>query len=128
LIIHALKAGGCAQPCFSSCYDNGQIYVLTLIGPIEANTGFPLEKDFTAAFAKNEPINVLVIACLLDFADLDSVDNPLFRSPARKDFIALPALVCSRSAKAAPVSIMLIPNCLGALRLDAFLRLATMYF
>jgi len=100
-------------------------YALTLIGPKEAKTGDPLEKDLTAAFAKKAPINVLVIACLFDFADFDSVDNPLFKSPARKDFIALPALVCSRSAKADPVSIMLIPNCLGALRLEAFLRLAT---
>jgi hypothetical protein len=98
------------------------------MGPREASTGDPLEKDLTAAFAKNAPINVLVIACLLDLADLDNVDNPVLISPAKKDFIDEPAFVCSRSAKAAPVSITLIPNCLGALRLDAFLRLATMYF
>ena len=44
--------------------------------------------DLTAAFAKNAPIKVLVIACLLDFADLDKVVNPALRSPAIKDFIA----------------------------------------
>jgi len=103
-------------------------YALTLMGPREASTGDPLEKDLTAAFAKNAPINVLVIACLLDFADLDSVDNPLFKSPAKKDFIAEPAFVCSSKARADPVSIIFIPNCLGALLLEAFLRLATMYY
>jgi hypothetical protein len=41
------------------------------MGPREAKTGDPLEKDFTAAFAKNAPINVLVIACLFDFAAFD---------------------------------------------------------
>ncbi len=95
------------------------------MGPREARTGEPLEKDLTAAFAKNAPINVLVIACLLDFADLDSVDNPVLISPAKKDFIDEPAFVCSRSAKAAPVSITLIPNCLGALLLEALRLRAT---
>ena len=103
------------------------VYALTLIGPREARTGDPRENDLTAAFAKNAPINVLVIACLLDFADLDKVVNPVLISPAIKDFIADPALVCSNNARAAPVSITLIPNCLGALRLDILRRLATIY-
>ena len=90
---------------------------LTFIGPREANIGDPRENDLTAAFAKNAPIRVLVIACLFDFADFDKVVNPVLRSPAIKDFIAEPAEVCSKRAKAAPVSITLIPNCLGALRL-----------
>jgi len=98
----------------------------TLIGPKDARTGEPRENDFTAAFARNAPINVLVIACLLDFADFDKVVNPVLRSPAIKDFIAEPAEVCSNNARAAPVSITLIPNCLGALRLDCLRRLATM--
>ena len=102
------------------------VYALTLIGPREARTGEPRENDLTAAFAKNAPINVLVIACLFDFADLDKVVNPVLRSPARNDFIADPAEVCSNNARAAPVSITLIPNCLGALRLVAF-RLRTIY-
>jgi hypothetical protein len=89
----------------------------TLIGPREANIGEPRENDFTAAFAKNAPIKVLVIACLFFFAVDDNVVNPVLRSPAINDFIAEPAAVCSRRAKAAPVSIILIPNCLGALRL-----------
>ena len=97
---------------------------LTFIGPREANTGDPRENDLTAAFAKNAPMSVFVMACLLDFADFDKVVNPALRSPAIKDFIAEPAEVCSRRAKAAPVSITLIPNCLGALRLEA-LRLRT---
>ena len=100
-------------------------YALTFIGPREARTGEPRENDFTAAFAKNAPIRVLVIACLFDFADFDKVVNPALRSPAINDFIAEPADVCSKRAKAAPVSITLIPNCLGALRLEA-LRLRTM--
>ena len=98
-----------------------------MIGPRDARIGDPLENDLTAIFAKNAPTKVLVIACLLDLADLDNVDNPVLISPAKKDFIDEPAFVCSRSARAAPVSITLIPNCLGALRLEAFLRLATMY-
>jgi hypothetical protein len=65
----------------------------TLIGPKDASTGEPRENDFTAAFAKNAPINVLVIAALLDFAALDKVVNPVLSSPAIKDFIADPALV-----------------------------------
>jgi hypothetical protein len=85
-------------------------YALTLIGPREANTGEPREKERTAAFAKNAPTRVLVIACLFDFADFDKVVNPELRSPAKKDFIAEPALVCSKRAKAAPVSITLIPK------------------
>ena len=101
-------------------------YALTLIGPRDARTGEPRENDFTAAFAKNAPTNVLVIALLLDFADFDKVVKPVLRSPAIKDFIADPADVCSNNARAAPVSITLIPNCLGALRLARFLRLATM--
>ena len=101
------------------------VYALTLIGPREAKTGDPRENDLTAAFAKNAPIRVLVIACLFDFADFDKVVNPVLRSPAINDFIAEPADVCSKRAKAAPVSITLIPNCLGALRLEA-LRLRTM--
>jgi len=101
------------------------VYALTLIGPREANTGEPRENDFTAAFAKNAPIRVLVIACLFDFADFDKVVNPVLRSPAINDFIAEPAEVCSRRARAAPVSITFIPNWRGALRLLA-LRLRTM--
>ena len=100
-------------------------YALTLIGPREARTGEPRENDFTAAFAKNAPMSVLEIACLLDFADFDKVVNPVLRSPAIKDFIAEPAEVCSKRAKAAPVSITLIPNCLVLLRGRA-LRLRTM--
>ena len=99
-------------------------YALTLIGPRDANIGEPRENDLTAAFAKNAPINVLVIAFLLDFAAFDKVVNPVLISPAIKDFIAEPAEVCSRRAKAAPVSITLIPNCRGALRLRT-LRLRT---
>jgi hypothetical protein len=74
-------------------------YALTLIGPREANTGEPREKERTAAFAKNAP-----------FADFDKVVKPELRSPAKKDFIAEPALVCSKRAKAAPVSITFIPK------------------
>jgi len=103
------------------------VYALTLIGPREANTGEPRENDLTAAFAKNAPIKVLVIACLFDFADFDKVVNPVLRSPAINDFIAEPAEVCSNNARAAPVSITLIPNCLGALRLERLRRLATIY-
>jgi hypothetical protein len=99
-------------------------YALTLIGPREASIGEPRENDFTAAFAKNAPIRVLVIACLFDFADFDKVVNPVLRSPAINDFIAEPAEVCSKRAKAAPVSITLIPNCLVLLRGRA-LRLRT---
>jgi len=86
------------------------VYALTLIGPREAKIGLPREKERTAAFAKNAPIRVLVIACLFDFADFDKVVNPVLRSPAIKDFIAEPAEVCSKRAKAAPVSITLIPK------------------
>jgi hypothetical protein len=85
-------------------------YALTFIGPREARTGEPRENDLTAAFARNAPIKVLVIACLFDFADFDKVVNPVLRSPAKNDFIAEPAEVCSKRAKAAPVSITLIPN------------------
>jgi len=83
---------------------------LTFMGPKEAKTGEPRENERTAAFAKNAPTRVLVIACLLDCADLDKVVNPVLRSPARKDFIAEPAFVCVKSANAAPVSITFIPN------------------
>jgi len=86
------------------------VYALTLIGPREARTGEPREKERTAAFAKNAPTRVLVIACLFDFADFDKVVKPELRSPAKNDFIAEPALVCSKRAKAAPVSITLIPK------------------
>ena len=103
------------------------VYALTLIGPREANTGDPRENDLTAAFARNAPMSVLEIACLFDFAAFDKVVKPVLRSPAIKDFIADPAFVCSNNARAAPVSITLIPNCLGALRLDALRRLATIY-
>jgi len=67
------------------------VYALTLIGPREARTGEPRENDLTAAFAKNAPINVLVIIDLFFFAALDKVVNPVLRSPAIKDFIAEPA-------------------------------------
>ena len=67
------------------------VYALTLIGPREAKIGDPRENDLTAAFAKNAPTKVLVIACLLAFADLDKVVNPALTSPAIKDFIADPA-------------------------------------
>jgi len=100
-------------------------YALTLIGPRDAKIGEPRENDLTAAFAKNAPIRVLVIACLFAFADLDKVVNPVLTSPAINDFIADPAAVCSKRAKAAPVSITLIPNCLVLLRGRA-LRLRTM--
>ena len=102
------------------------VIALTLIGPKDASTGEPLENDLTAALAKNAPMSVFVMACLLDFADLDKVVNPALRSPAIKDFIADPADVCSNNARAAPVSITLIPNCLGALRLERLRRLTTM--
>jgi hypothetical protein len=82
----------------------------TFIGPREAKIGEPRENERTAAFAKNAPIRVLVIACLFDFADFDKVVNPVLRSPAIKDFIAEPAEVCSKRAKAAPVSITFIPK------------------
>jgi hypothetical protein len=95
---------------------------LTLIGPREANIGEPRENDLTAAFAKNAPTSVFVIACLLDCTDFDKVVNPVLSSPAINDFAADPALVCAKRAKAAPVSITLIPNCLGALRLGLRLR------
>ena len=100
-------------------------YALTFIGPREASIGEPRENDLTAAFAKNAPIRVLVIACLFAFADLDKVVNPVLTSPAINDFIADPAAVCSKRANAAPVSITLIPNCLVLLRGRA-LRLRTM--
>ena len=80
------------------------------MGPKLAKTGEPLEKERTAAFAKNAPTSVFVMACLLDFADFDKVVKPELRSPARKDFMAAPALVCSKRAKAAPVSITFIPK------------------
>jgi len=85
-------------------------YALTLIGPKDANTGLPREKERTAAFAKNAPTKTLVIACLFDLADFDKVVKPVLRSPAKKDFIAEPAFVCSKRAKAAPVSITFIPK------------------
>ena len=86
------------------------VYALTLIGPREANTGLPLEKERTAAFAINAATRVLVIACLFDFAACDKVDNPALRLPPIKDCNAAPAFVCSKRAKAAPVSITFIPN------------------
>jgi len=82
----------------------------TFIGPRDAKTGEPLENERTAALAKNAPTKVLVIACLFDCAAFDKVVKPVLRSPARKDFAAEPALVCVKRAKAAPVSITLIPN------------------
>jgi len=85
-------------------------YALTLIGPRDANTGEPREKERTAALAKNAPIRVLVIACLFFSAALDKVVNPSLRLPAMKDFTAEPALVCVKRAKAAPVSITFIPK------------------
>jgi len=97
-------------------------YALTLIGPRDARIGEPRENDFTAAFAKNAPTKVLVIACLFDCTDFDKVVNPVLSSPAINDLAADPALVCAKRAKAAPVSITLIPNCLGALRLGLRLR------
>jgi len=101
------------------------LYARTFMGPKDAKMGEPRENDLTAAFAKNAPIRVLVIACLFAFADLDKVVNPVLTSPAINDFIADPAAVCSKRAKAAPVSITLIPNCLVLLRGRA-LRLRTM--
>jgi len=95
------------------------------MGPKDARIGEPREKERTAAFARNAPTKVLVIACLFDLADLDKVDKPVLRSPARKDFIAEPAFVCSRSAKAAPVSITFIPK-LREVFLLARVRLRTM--
>jgi len=80
------------------------------MGPKDAKTGEPREKERTAALAKNAPTKTLVIACLFDLADFEMIVKPVLRSPAKKDFIAEPAFVCSRSAKAAPVSITLIPN------------------
>jgi len=80
------------------------------MGPKDANTGEPREKERTAALAKNAPIRVLVIACLFLSAALDKVVNPSLRLPAIKDFAAEPALVCVKRAKAAPVSITLIPK------------------
>jgi len=80
------------------------------MGPRLANIGEPREKERTAALAKNAPTKVLVIACLFDLADLDKVVKPVLISPAIKDFAAEPAFVCSRSAKAAPVSITFIPK------------------
>jgi len=80
------------------------------MGPKDAKTGEPREKERTAALAKNAPTKVLVIAFLLDCAAFEIVVKPVFRSPARKDFIAEPAFVCVKRAKAAPVSITLIPN------------------
>jgi len=83
---------------------------LTLIGPRLANTGEPREKERTAALAKNAPIKTFMMGCLFFSAALDKVVNPSLRLPARKDFAAEPALVCVKRAKAAPVSITLIPN------------------
>jgi len=86
------------------------VYALTLIGPKEANTGLPREKERTAALAKKAPIKTFMIGCLFFNAALDKVVNPSLRLPAIKDFAAEPALVCVKRAKAAPVSITLIPN------------------
>jgi len=97
------------------------------MGPKLAKTGEPLEKERTAAFAKNAPTRVLVIACLLDFADFDKVVKPVLRSPARKDFMAEPAFVCSKRARAAPVSITFIPKLRDLFRGLALRRL-TMCF
>ena len=72
-------------------------------------------------------MSVLEIACLFDFAAFDKVVKPVLRSPAIKDFIAEPALVNSIKDNAAPVSITLIPNWRGALRLERLRRLATIY-
>jgi len=80
------------------------------MGPRLANTGDPLENERTAALAKNAPIKTFMIGCLFFSAALDKVVNPSLRLPARKDFAAEPALVCVKRAKAAPVSITLIPN------------------
>ena len=80
------------------------------MGPREAKTGEPRENERTAAFAKNAPTRVLVIACLFDLADLDKVVKPVLRSPARKDFMAAPAFVCSKRANPAPNSITFKEN------------------
>lgn len=80
------------------------------MGPKEAKTGEPRLNERTAALAKNAPTKTFVMACLLDLADFDKVVKPVLSSPARKDFIAEPAFVCSKRAKAAPVSITFIPK------------------
>jgi len=67
------------------------------------------------------------MACLLDFADFDKVVNPALILPARKDFMAEPALVCSKRAKAAPVSITFIPKLRDLFR-GLALRRRTMCF
>jgi len=86
------------------------VYALTLIGPRDARTGLPLENERTAALAKNAPTKTFVMACLFDLADFEMVVKPVLRSPAKNDFIAEPAFVCSKRAKAAPVSITFIPK------------------
>jgi hypothetical protein len=103
------------------------VYALTLIGPREANTGDPREIDLTATFATILPMSVCMIADLFFFAALDKVVNPALRFPAMNDLAAEPASVCVKRAKAVPVSITLIPNCLGALRLERLRRLTTIY-
>ena len=85
-------------------------YALTFIGPREARTGEPREKERTAALAMNAETSVLVIAALLDCADDCKVVKPLLISPARSAFNAVPAFVCDKRAKAAPVSITFIPK------------------
>jgi hypothetical protein len=97
----------------------------TLIGPREANTGEPRDNDLTATLATMLPMSVFMIASLFFFADFDIVVNPALRLPAKSDCTAEPASTCEIKASAVPVSITFIPNCLGALRLEA-LRLRTM--
>jgi len=69
------------------------VYALTLIGPREANTGDPREKDLTAAFATNAETSVLVIKDLFFFAELDKMVKPALTLPAKNAVIAAPALV-----------------------------------
>jgi len=80
------------------------------MGPKEARTGEPREKERTAAFATNAETSVLVINVLFFFAAVDNVNIPSFILPSKKDFIAVPAFVWSNNARAAPVSIMFIPK------------------
>jgi len=80
------------------------------MGPRLANTGDPLENERTAALARNAPTKTFVMDCLFDLADFEMVVKPVLRSPAKKDFIAEPAFVCSKRAKAAPVSITFKEN------------------
>jgi hypothetical protein len=68
-------------------------YALTFIGPREARTGDPLEKDLTAAFATNAETKVLVINDLFFFVAFDIVVIPALRLPAKNELIAAPASV-----------------------------------